>query len=169
MGALGYTIRRPTEDRYLLDKDQIIRKIAVLLGGRACEILFLNDPSTGATDDLVKATDLARSMVTRFGMSDSLGLSALEDREMSFLREDGFLSPSRSRYSEETAKAIDHEVKNILEKSYRLAIKELETHRQFIEKGAELLMTKETLDEKEILALWDDTCGTLPSLRQVEG
>lgn len=169
MGALGYTIRRPTEDRYLLEKDQINRKIAVLLAGRASEILFLNDSSTGAADDLVKATDLARSMVTRFGMSDSLGLASLEDREMSFLRENGFLTPTHARYSEETAKTIDHEVKNILEKSYRLAVKEIENRKDFIKKGAELLMAKETLDEKEILALWNQTGASLPPLRQVEG
>jgi len=155
MGALGYTIRRPTEDRYLFDKTQLQKKIAVLLAGRASEVLFLTDPSTGATDDLVKATDLARSMVTRFGMSDSVGLSSLEDREMSFLKSDNWVSPLKGNFSEETAKTIDHEVKTILEKSYRLAVKELETHRDFIEEGAALLIQKETLDEKDILGLWE--------------
>ena len=154
LGSLGYTIRRPTEDRYLLDEDQMIRKIAVLLGGRAAETLFLSSPSTGAADDLVKATDLARSMVTRFGMSDPIGLAALEDRELAFLTPE-MVSQTRIPISEETAKNIDHEVKNILEKSFRLAVKEISANRTFIEKGAQKLMEQETLDEKDILELWE--------------
>ncbi|NBX76988.1 MAG: ATP-dependent metallopeptidase FtsH/Yme1/Tma family protein [Proteobacteria bacterium] len=154
LGSLGYTIRRPTEDRYLLDEDQMIRKIAVLLGGRAAETLFLNSPSTGAADDLVKATDLARSMVTRFGMSDPIGLAALEDRELAFITPE-MVSQTRIPISEETAKNIDHEVKNILEKALRLAVKELSANRTFIEKGAQKLMEQETLDEKDILELWE--------------
>jgi cell division protease FtsH len=154
MGSLGYTIRRPTEDRYLLDEDQMIRKISVLLGGRAAEKLFLNSTSTGAADDLVKATDLARSMVTRFGMSEPIGLAALEDRELTFLSPE-MVTRGRIPISEETSKNIDHEVKTILEKSFRLAVKELSANRAFIEKGAQKLMEQETLDEKDILELWE--------------
>ncbi|MFM8270085.1 MAG: ATP-dependent zinc metalloprotease FtsH [Pseudomonadota bacterium] len=153
LGSLGYTIRRPTEDRYLLDEDQMIRKIAVLLAGRASETLFLHSTSTGAADDLVKATDLARSMVTRFGMSDPIGLASLEDRDSQFLNPE-WVSRGRIAISEETAKTIDHEVKNILERSFRLAIKELNENRLFIEQGAKKLMQLETLDEKDILTLW---------------
>jgi cell division protease FtsH len=154
LGALGYTIRRPTEDRYLMDEDQMIRKIAVLLGGRAAENLFLNSSSTGAADDLVKATDLARSMVTRFGMSDPIGLAALEDRELTFLSPE-MVTRGRIPISEETSKNIDHEVKTILEKSFRLAVKELSANRDFIERGAQKLIEHETLDEKDILELWE--------------
>lgn len=154
LGSLGYTIRRPTEDRYLLDEDQMIRKIAVLLAGRASETLFLNSCSTGAADDLVKATDLARSMVTRFGMSDPIGMVSLEDRDLAYLTPD-WVSGSRIHISEETAKTIDHEVKNILERAFRLAVSELNSNRLFIEKGAQKLIQQETLDEKEILELWE--------------
>jgi len=154
LGSLGYTIRRPTEDRYLLDEDQMLRKIAVLLAGRAAEMLFLNSHSTGAADDLVKATDLARSMVTRFGMSEPIGMASLEDRDLSFLSPE-MVTRGRIPISEETAKTVDHEVKNILEKSFRLAVKELSANRTFIERGAQKLIQQETLDEKDILELWD--------------
>jgi len=154
LGALGYTIRRPTEDRYLMDEEEMIRKIAVLLGGRAAEKLFLHSVSTGAADDLVKATDLARSMVTRFGMSDPIGLSSLEDKELTYL-ESPFLGRNRPPYSEETAKLIDHEVKNLLERGLRLAINQLTTYQDFILAGAKKLMDQETLDEKDIEELWE--------------
>lgn len=154
LGALGYTIRRPTEDRYLMDEEEMIRKIAVLLGGRAAEKLFLNTVSTGAADDLVKATDLARSMVTRFGMSDPIGLTSLEDKELAFL-ESPILGRNRPPYSEETAKTIDHEVKNFLERGLRIAINQLTTYQEFLMTGAKKLMDQETLDEKDIEDLWE--------------
>ena len=154
MGALGYTIRRPTEDRYLMDQEQILSKISVLLGGRAAEKLFLGSVSTGAEDDLVKATDLARSMVTRFGMSEPVGLASIEERELTYLNT---LLPNRTRFSfsEHTAQAIDHEVKCILEKAFRITLQELTQQTLFLEKGAERLIEKETLDEKDLLSLWE--------------
>jgi cell division protease FtsH len=153
LGALGYTIRRPTEDRYLMDQDQMLRKIAVLLGGRASEKLFFSSVSTGAVDDLVKATDIARSMVTRFGMSDPIGLLSIEDRESPYLSST-FGMRERHPFSEETAKVIDHEMKAILEKGYRMAMNELSANKDFIEAGAKLLIEQETLDEKELTELW---------------
>ena len=84
VGALGYTIQRPTEDRFLMRRAELENKMAVLLGGRAAEQVVFNEISTGATDDLVRATDLARAMVLRYGMSDALGNVAY-DRERSAL------------------------------------------------------------------------------------
>lgn len=153
LGALGYTIRRPTEDRYLMDEHEMLKKIAVLLGGRAAEVLFLKSTSTGAADDLVKATDLARAMVTRFGMSEAIGLSVLEEKELTYLNAPQL--PRISSFSEETARSVDHEVKNILEKGLRLALKELNTYRTFIEQGALELIRKETLEEQDVIALWN--------------
>ncbi|NBV50797.1 cell division protein FtsH, partial [bacterium] len=107
----------------------------------------------GAADDLVKATDLARAMVTRFGMSEAIGLSVLEEKELTYLASPQL--PRISPYSEETAKSIDHEVKSILEKGLRLALKELNTYRTFIEQGALELIRKETLEEEDVVQLWD--------------
>ncbi|NDD05637.1 MAG: cell division protein FtsH, partial [Proteobacteria bacterium] len=153
IGALGYTIRRPTEDRYLMDQDQMLRKIAVLLGGRASERIFFDSVSTGAEDDLVKATELARSMVTRFGMSEPIGLVSLEDRESPFLPSTLGLR-ERMPFSQETAYLIDHEVKTLLEKGFRMAFKELNSHREFVEAGAKKLIEQETLEESELMSLW---------------
>jgi cell division protease FtsH len=80
VGALGYTIQRPTEDRYLMTRRELENRMAVLLGGRAAESIVFDEVSTGATDDLVKATDIARSMVTRFGMTEGLGQIAYRHR-----------------------------------------------------------------------------------------
>lgn len=157
MGALGYTIRRPTEDRYLMDQDQMLRKIAVLLGGRAAEKIFFASVSTGAVDDLVKATDIARSMVTRFGMSDPIGLLSLEDRESPYLHSNLGIR-ERSPFSEETAKIIDHEVKSLLEKGFRMAMNELTANKEFIQAGAKILIEQETLEEKELTELWQRFC-----------
>lgn len=162
MGSLGYTIRRPTEDRYLIDQNQMLAKIAVLLGGRASEKLFFNSVSTGAEDDLIKATELARAMVTRYGMTEPIGLVALEDRGLHFLGTTQSPQP-RVNYSEETAQKIDHEVKNILERALRMTLKELTTHAHFIERAAQYLMEKETLDEKELLKLWEEENLSLPT------
>lgn len=170
LGALGYTIRRPTEDRYLMDEEEMIRKIAVLLGGRAAEKIFLKSVSTGAADDLVKATDLARSMVTRFGMSDPIGLSSLEDKDLVFL-ESPFLGRNRPPYSEETAKQIDREVKNFLERGLRLAVNQLNHYQDFVRVGAERLIEKETLNEEDIAELWEElglkVFGTTPYSEKV--
>ncbi|RKY02574.1 MAG: cell division protein FtsH, partial [Spirochaetes bacterium] len=120
IGALGYTLQLPTEDRYLMTEKELKNKIAVLLGGRAAEELIFGDVSTGAQNDLEKATDTARKMVTMYGMSKKLGLMSLEKPSQIFLT--GAQHPGGefiTQYSPETGKLIDQEVKNILDEMYQ--------------------------------------------------
>src|SRR5213075_2849176 len=116
VGALGYTIQRPIEDRFLMTKEELENKMAVLLGGRAAERIVFGHLSTGAADDLRKVTDIARSMVTRYGMSEKLG-SVAYDREPGSLvgGSEGSLPFQKRDYAEETAAAVDHEVRDIVE------------------------------------------------------
>ena len=152
IGALGYTLQRPTEDRYLLTKNQLLGKISVLLGGRVSEKLFFTDVSTGASDDLNKATDIARAMVTQYSMSDKVGLPTYEVRNNQFLTD----MPSQSRQmSEETSRIIDVEVKNILEKEEKIVEDILEKNKEFIEVCVNQLLIDETLEERTIASLWE--------------
>ncbi|MGK5088814.1 ATP-dependent zinc metalloprotease FtsH [Bdellovibrionota bacterium FG-2] len=152
MGALGYTIRRPSEDRYLACRKELEHKIAVLMGGRSSELHFLGEMSTGAADDLDKATDLARAMVTRFGMSDTLGMITY-DREVS-----PFLNPLPSmrafEYSEETAEGIDREVRGIVERAFSRATQIVHRFEGFVNDGVKELIVHETLNEEQIRNLW---------------
>ena len=154
MGALGYTLQRPTEDRYLMDKEEMLRKIAVLLGGRASETLFFSSVSTGAADDLVKATDIARAMITQYGMSEKIGLATFEERGMPYLQ-GPFSLRERKPLSEETAREVDREVKRFLDQSFHVAVESLTNNREFIEAGARRLLEIETIDEDELSKLWE--------------
>lgn len=154
VGALGYTLRRPTEDRYIQNEDDLRAKIAILLGGRASEKAFFGKTSTSAADDLVKANDIAKAMVTRFAMSEQLGLTVYDTDHSPFLRmESGSNSPTGS--SEATAQLIDQEVRSILDKAYVLAANVIEKSRDFIQAGVEELLVVETLNEEKILTLWN--------------
>src|SRR4029077_20185232 len=114
VGALGYTIQRPIEDRFLMTKEELESKMAVLLGGRAAELIVFNHLSTGAADDLRRVTDIARSMVTRYGMSERLGSVAYERDPGNFLAGADRPYPVREReYADETAAAVDEEVRAI--------------------------------------------------------
>jgi len=152
MGALGYTLQRPTEDRYVLDQNELMAKVAVLLGGRAAERLFLDSASTGAADDLAKATDLVRAMVSQFGMSDRLGLASLESRRNGYLQSP--FDPGRSQVSEKTAGEIDAEIKNVLDRCMDKAMQCLDRNREFIKAAHVQLLASETLTETELLDLW---------------
>ena len=149
IGALGYTIQRPTEDRFLMTQDELANKMAVLLGGRAAEILVFEEISTGATDDLDKATDIARNMVTRFGMHDKLGQMTYEEPRQSFLGENMLGSTPRN-YSEETAREIDCAVRELTTAAREAALKILSANRPQLEQGAALLLARETLQANEI-------------------
>lgn len=153
LGALGYTMRRPTEDRYLVNREELENKLATFLGGRASEALFLKDISTGAADDLDKATDLARAMVTRYGMSDRLGLLTY-DREVAPLLSERVL-PHSHDYSDETAKLIDQETLALVGRAFEQASKIVSKFKGFIETGVLKLLEKETLDEAELQDLWN--------------
>src|SRR5208282_3694333 len=108
VGALGYTIQRPTEDRYVITREELLDKMAVLLGGRAAEALVFHHLSTGAADDLAKATDIARSMVMRYGMDERLGHVAYTQERQTMLGMPTMPGGHEETYSEETERSIDH-------------------------------------------------------------
>src|SRR5215207_9162911 len=154
VGALGYTIQRPTEDRFLMTREELENKMAVLLGGRAAEAIVFGHLSTGAADDLARVTDIARSMVTRYGMSPKLGHVALEKDGRSFLSPNPMFEPPRERdYSDETATAIDDEVRAIVDGAFRRTLDLLGERREVLERTARRLLEKETLDEAELVSL----------------
>src|SRR5437660_5455905 len=142
IGALGYTIQRPTEDRYLMTREELENKMAVLLGGRAAEHLVFGHLSTGAADDLAKVTDIARSMVTRFGMGAALGPVTYESEPTTFL---GQAYGSRRLYAEETAREIDVAVRGIVEAQFHRAQALLVTNRALLADAAGLALANETL------------------------
>ncbi len=154
IGSLGYTIQRPTEDRFLMTRAELDNKMAVLLGGRAAETIVFGELSTGASDDLAKVTDIARSIVTRYGMSEELGLVSYEKSQRSFLGDPPGAPPYTERsYSEATAREIDSTVKSIVDQAFRRTVNLLRTQRETLERGARLLLEHETLDEADLLAL----------------
>jgi cell division protease FtsH len=152
--ALGYTMALPTEDRYLQSKTEFEDKIAGLLAGNVSERLIFGDTTTGASNDIEKATDLARRMVTEFGMSDKLGpLSFGKRDEMIFL---GRSMGEQRDYSDEVAKTIDEEVRAIIDKAYERATEVLTVHRDKLIALAEKLVAEETVDADAFEALFSD-------------
>ncbi len=152
IGALGYTIQRPTEDRFLMTRKELENKMAVLLGGRAAEQVVFNEISTGASDDLARATDIARAMVLRYGMSDALGNVAY-DRERSAFLQPGFFMPQSRDYSEDTANKVDLAVRTLVDQALERAIGILNKNRALLDRTAEQLLETETLNQPEIAAL----------------
>jgi cell division protease FtsH len=152
--ALGYTMALPTEDRYLQSKTEFEDKLAGLLGGNVAERLIFGDTTTGASNDIEKATNLARRMVTEFGMSDKLGpLSFGKRDEMVFL---GRSMGEQRDYSDEVARTIDQEVRAIIDKAYERATEVLTTHRDKLVALAEKLVAEETVDGEGFEALFSD-------------
>ncbi len=153
IGALGYTIQRPTEDRFLMTQDELDNRMAVLLGGRAAELVFFHHLSTGAADDLVKATDTARSMVLRYGMDQKLG-HVVYDRERSpmFAAQDSRGGQARE-FSDETERLIDHAVRDLVGRALERAVAIITANRALHEKTAALLLQKETLEDDDIASL----------------
>ena len=148
IAALGYTQQTPTEDRYLMTRTELLSRIYVLLGGRVAEEMVFNDVSTGAQNDLQRATEIARTMVTQFGMSDKLGLVSLEGpRQPLFLP---VPMQSTRDYSDETASLIDAEVKQILTQAHEIVKETLATHRPALEELAQLLLKKEVVERPEL-------------------
>jgi cell division protease FtsH len=153
IGALGYTIQRPTEDRFLMTKEELDNRMAVLLGGRAAEYIFFHHLSTGAADDLVKATDTARSMVLRYGMDKDLGHVAYERERPPMLGTPAQPNPYAREFSDETERLMDHAIRGLIGQAFDRAIEILNAHRAVHEKTAQLLLQKETLEEDDITAL----------------
>ena len=152
IGSLGYTIQRPTEDRFLMTRQELERKMAVLLGGRAAEHLALGEISTGASDDLAKVTDIARSMVMQYGMDEQLGNLVYEAPRSSFLGIPEPVTETR-RHSEESARRIDEAVRELVAAAFENSLAILGRQRARLEQGAALLLERETLDQKALAAL----------------
>jgi len=148
--ALGYTQMIPVEDRFMMGKEELLDQISALLGGRAAEEIFFTDITTGAANDLERATELARRMVMEFGMSEGLGPVALGKRGMPFLGRD--LIEERN-FSESVASKIDEEVRKVLDSCYEKARTVLQANRDSVGRVAEVLLERETLDRDEVAAL----------------
>jgi cell division protease FtsH len=150
ISALGYNIARPTEDRYLMTERELCQKMAVLLGGRAAEMMVFNELTTGASDDLAQATNIARSMVMQYGMVNKLGQVAYERERPSFLDQSQDYGFSPRSYSEDTAAQIDDAVRTLLQQAYDDATLILEVNRKHLDDTAEQLLVKETLSASEL-------------------
>jgi cell division protease FtsH len=151
IAALGYTSQLPTEDRYLMTRSELLARISVLLGGRSAEEIVFGDISTGAQNDLQRATEIARTMITQFGMSEKLGLASLEAaRTATFLN---VPTHSPKEYSEETARLIDEEVKRILSEAHGKARDILSSRRAALEELAGLLLEKEVVERPALQAI----------------
>ncbi len=151
-GALGYTMQVPLEDRYLLTRNDLHNQMAVLLGGRAAEEIAVGEISTGAQNDLQRATDIARAMVTQFGMSDEMGTVHYDPpRRSAYL--DIPMGPERGAYGEETAQRIDAEVKRLLDDAHDRARQLITDRRHLLEIITRRLLEKEVIEGSELKEL----------------
>jgi cell division protease FtsH len=167
-GALGYTMQRPTDDRFLISRTDLENRMAVLMGGRAAEQLTFSEVSTGAADDLDRATDIARAMVTRFGMDGDIGQMVYEPKRQSFLGDNPFTTQAKS-YSEDTGREIDVAIRNLVKAAYARATEVLIKRKSELETGAALLLEKETLTPDEFPPLKPGTVSdsaTTPDVRR---
>ena len=157
VAALGYTQQQPTEDRYLMTRAELLDRLDVLLGGRVAEELVFSDVSTGAQDDLQRATDMARHMVARYGMSEALGLATFDTpRPALFLN---VPSMAQREYSEETARRIDAEIQELLRRAHERVRRTLSAKRETLDSLAKRLIDKEVVDRAALLQLIADTDG----------
>jgi len=152
--ALGWTLALPTEDKYLVSRSQLQDQLAMLLGGRTAEELIFLDPTTGAQNDIEKATEIARAMVTEYGMSDEIGPQALGQKNGEvFLGRDFGHQPN---YSDQVAAHIDAEVRRLIDDAHQQARKVLVTYRATLDRLADALIEKETLDTPEVMEIFSD-------------
>ena len=151
MGALGYVIQVPEEEKFLMSKDEMMARIVTLLGGRASEEIVFDTVTTGASNDMEKATQMARAMITQYGMSDKFGLMSLETVENRYL--DG---RATLNCSDATAAEVDNEVKELLKKCYERAVKMLSENRDKLDRIAHFLYEKETITGKEFMELFNN-------------
>jgi len=165
-GALGYTLQLPLEDKYLMTRQDLLGQLAVLLGGRSAEEIAFGEISTGAQNDLQRATDIARSMVTEFGMSDALGAVNYDGHRRAAFIESPFIN-ERGNHSEDTAQKIDAEVKRILTEAHNEARRVLAERRPILDELSKRLLDKEVVEGEELRALLGpvppkDPTGTVP-------
>ncbi|HSB18675.1 MAG TPA: ATP-dependent zinc metalloprotease FtsH [Anaeromyxobacteraceae bacterium] len=156
IGALGYTLQRPSEDRYLDTKEQLEARLAVLMGGRAAEEIVFGHRSTGAADDLARSTAMARAMATRYAMVPELGAMSYDSGAEGFLG----AAAARREHAPETAREVDRAVRDVLDRAYARARAILERNRDVLDAGARALLEKETLDEADLEALRQRLRGT---------
>jgi cell division protease FtsH len=156
IAALGYTMQVPTEDRFLMGKSELENKITSLLGGRAAEEIVSGDISTGAHNDLSRATDIARSMVKEYGMSKVGQVYYASNRRAQFLN---LLPEATGEYSEATAEMIDKEINAIISAQYDRALDILRSKRGILEKSVSILLEKETIEGDELKALMAQVSG----------
>jgi cell division protease FtsH len=168
VAALGYTQQLPTEDRYLMTRAELLDRLDVLLGGRVAEELVFGDVSTGAQDDLQRATDIARHMITRYGMSTTLGLATFEDpRQAAFLP---IPSGAPREYSEETSRLIDEELRALLEAAHARVRETLSARRSALDALAKLLIEKEVVTRAALAELLSATSPPPPApLTRIDG
>jgi cell division protease FtsH len=153
IGALGYTIQRPTEDRYLMTRGELENRMAVLMGGRAAEHIVFSHFSTGAADDLAKIADIARSMVTRYAMEPELGHVAFDTDQRSLLGPTGE-ALRQHNYGDDTAREIDCAVRRNVLTAFERATTILTQNRDLLERSARQLLEKETLDTPDLEQLF---------------
>ena len=158
IAALGYTQQSPTEDRYLMRRSELLDRLDVLLAGRVAEQLVFEDVSTGAENDLQRATDLARHMVTHYGMSEALGLATYDARPAPLFL-NGPTLPELRTFSERTAETIDGEVRRLLDEARNRVTQTLRTNRETLESLAALLLEKEVVDRTMLDALMASTAA----------
>jgi len=157
IAALGYTQQLPTEDRYLMTRDELLDRLQVLLGGRAAEEVIFGDISTGAQNDLQRASDIARSMVMEYGMSERLGLLTYTHQQSSYLNMG--MGPKEREYSEQTAQEIDQEKSRIIEEAHQKVLLKLKNYRSSLEKLAGILLEKESIDGEELKRFAEEVRG----------
>ncbi|HEY0843743.1 MAG TPA: ATP-dependent zinc metalloprotease FtsH [Noviherbaspirillum sp.] len=170
VAALGYTVQLPTQDRHLFTRSEILDRLAVLLGGRVAEQILFDEASTGAADDLQKATDLARNCLIEYGMSEQLGPVAYSRERATFLATPG--TSGRADYSDETAIAIDREMRSLLESVETRVHKLLDGHRDLLAALAARLEQVEVMEGSELRALVAQETATrkaLPPSRHAQG
>jgi cell division protease FtsH len=149
LGALGYTMQMPTEDRYLMTRTELLDRMTVLLGGRAAEILIFQEATTGAADDLQRATEMARAMVTRYGMEEEIGQASFVTERPRYLDLQG-LGPQQSEMSDETNAKIDAAISKLIERAFDRATSILQTCALLHKDAAQRLLDKETFSEADL-------------------
>jgi cell division protease FtsH len=161
--ALGWTLSLPIEDKYIITRSELRDDLAMLLGGRTAEELIFEEPTTGAANDIERASEIARSMVTQYGMSDILGPQQLGQKETEiFLGRD---YGHQANYSDDVAGTIDEEIGGLIETAHQTALSILTTHRTVLDQLAAALIEKETLDTPELMEIighlqkWPGTNG----------
>jgi cell division protease FtsH len=155
IAALGYTQQTPTEDRYLMTRDELLDRLQALLGGRAAEEVIFGNMSTGAQNDLQRASDIARSMVMEYGMSERLGLLTYTQPPQSRYLDLGLGTGGRE-YSERTAQEIDEEKSRIMDDAHQQVLVKLKNHRESLERLAGILLEQESIDGEALKKFADE-------------